>query len=222
MRVSSIAPAEVNVTRLGTLKGTYSDAFFDSAAVIRKNFPDLPLIASGIVPDIVCYGMGRFVEKLAEVGVDALDTPNYKAVTDPIGLVAYTVDAGVYYIPPVTGADIDMNDEKHRELLTRLTVIGSGELFFVPGISGDTKRICGEGFIPSIQYIREVQKQNSLFGRIIAIGGINTPEDVDQLVRVAGVDGVHFSSAYLNRVANHTSKSEIAAWLREVKEATKI
>ena len=217
MRVASIAPAEVAATRNSIAGGTYEEAFFDTAAAVRAAYPELPLIASGVVPDVVTYGIGRFLQRIWETGVDAIDTPNYKAVADPIGLAAQTLAAGGSYIPPITTSQLRLELPEHQAFLSETARIGREEIFFIPGVSGETKRITGAQFVSMVDCLREKQRQQGTNGVIISISGINTPEDAYQLTHVAGTDGVHFSSAYLNRVTAGTPANEIIAWLKEVK-----
>ena len=219
MRSASIAPAEVNAVKEGVKNGNYMDALFDSAKVVREKYPDLPIIISGIVPDVVSYGLGNFAKKMKETGIDAVDFPVYKAVEDPIGFRYRINEYGIDYITPLMGA-FDLNDEKIKETARKyVEIAGDGEVFLVPGMSGGKKGMDGNVFVKQIEFIKNTQKELKKDGVVVAIGGINTPEDAYQLVNVAKADGVHFSTAYLNRVANGEDKEEIRKWLLNVKKA---
>ena len=221
MRVASIAPAEVNAVKEGVKNGNYMDALFDSAKVVREKYPDLPIIISGIIPDVISYGMGNFAKKMKETQIDAVDFPVYKAADDPIGFRYRIKEYGIDYITPLN-AGFDMADDKTRELVrSYVEIADEGELFFVPGMSGTREAMKGESFAKHIDFIRESQKEMGKDAVIVAIGGINTPEDAHELVCNAKADGVHFSSAYLNKVASGMDKADISKWLKEVKKAMK-
>ncbi len=221
MYAGGLAPAEILASKDGALNGTYMDAFFDTAKVLRQKFPDLPIIGSGIVNDIVCYGMERFIRKMKECDIDGIDTPVYKAVADPAGLVEISQKYGISYIPPFSADVFSSLTETQKELLHKTLNVAEGELFFIPGMAGAMEKLNGESFKESVEYIRSYQDANNIDGLLIGISGINTPEDCYELVKVAGLDGVHFSSAYLKRVQSNKSNEEIGKWLKSCKDAMK-
>lgn len=220
MGVGLTSPSEVRAVKERAQKGTYPEAFFDSVAEIRKNFPDLAIIASGVVWDVACYGQKRFLEKCRKIGIDALDFPNYCAVKDPIEFCKDTIEADLRYIYSFMSAGtLDLTQKNQQDVVDRAIDISSREIFVVPGIAGEQKAIDGRECRPIVDYIKEYQKKNEKNGCVIGIGGINTAEDAYQLVHVIGMDGVHFSSAYLNRIARHVPRQDIAKWLKGVKNA---
>ena len=222
MRVASIAPAEVKAVRRGVKDGNYIDAFFDSAKAIRKEFPDLPIVVSGIVPDIIAYGMGRFIKGLEDAGVDAIDFPVYQCVKDPYGLAEAVNNSTLSYIPPVNAGFIDMSLKENLEYARKqINIARNGEIFLVPGVSGSTDGLKGENFVESVKFMKQEIAKQKYNCPIIAIGGVATAKDANEMVCVAGCDGVHFSSAYLNKIEANMPDEEMISWLRSVKEAMK-
>lgn len=216
---AGMAPAEIRALKAGTGDDLYRDASLDCARAVRVAFPHLPIIFSTSAQDIICYGRGRFLARCREVGVDAVDTPDYAGIEDPLGLVEASLASQVHYIYSVfQPKDVAWDDGLARRA-AGVIERSAGEVFAVPGDSGATKALDGKAFEGTVSFIRRIASQRGIDPRIIAISGINTPEDVRQMTHVAGADGVHFSSAYLNRVAQGMPRGEIAFWLRAVKDA---
>lgn len=219
LKLAEIAPQEMKLLKRGKKDGAYEDMFFDNLKAIREKHPDLPVIATPMVGDVLCYGTDRFLKKCLEYGVDGLDVAHYFAIDDPIDYRRRAMEAGVHFIPAVDAIAMDINNSKHRELIEGLTKIAEdGELLFVGGIPGNADKLDGSYYTPYVDFIRSVQKENDLHARIIAIGGMNTVEDAYQMVQVAGCDGIHFSSAFMKRLLAG-KYDEIETWLKEVKQA---
>ena len=222
MGVANVAPAEIRALKAGTAKTAWREAFFDSMAAVRAALRDLAHICSTVLPDIVSYGQRRCLRRCFEVGVDAIDPPNYRAIEDPVGLVEDSLAEKVPYIYSVmcdqlTGARL--SDPAVADKLGRILRRSFGELFVVPAVSGTVTELKGEAIRPLMEQIKELLKRLDVDPRIIAISGINTPQDAYEMTHVAGAHGVHFSSAYLKRAERNMPRSEIAAWLRQVKDA---
>ena len=106
-----------------------------------------------------------------------------------------------------------------HSLVDGLVRVTSGELFLVPAIPGSGDGIDGEKVRPYVRAIREMQVKNDNICPIIGIGGISTAEDARQLVHTAGVDGVHFSTAFMKRIFAGETYPYIRDWLKLVKTA---
>lgn len=222
MGVANVAPAEIRALKAGASALAYREAFFDCMAAVREAFPDLPLICSTVLPDIASYGQRRCLHRCFEVGVDAIDPPNYRAIEDPVGLVEDSLAEKVHYIYSF------MSDVLTEERLCEPAVQSSlrsilsrsfGEIFVVPAVSGTVTALKGESIRPLMEHLRLLLQEVQADPRIIAISGINTPQDAYEMTHVAGAHGVHFSSAYLKRAEKGIPRNEIATWLREVKDA---
>ena len=218
MKLAEIAPAEIRLLKRGIEKGSYREMYFDNARAIREANPDLAMIATPMVGDTLCYGMGRFLEKCQEVGVDGMDTAHYLSIEDPVSFRKRVIDAGIHFLCAVDAMEIDLSKPEHVERLDGIVKISTGEILFVGGIPGEAEKLDGNYYRPLVEHIRRVQKENNIEARIISIGGLNTPDDVYQMVHVAGTDGVHFSSAFIKRLLAGRY-AEIETWLKDVKDA---
>lgn len=216
---TDIALAETQLVLDSTRRGSYREMFFDTAAVIRQRYPQLPLIASSGIMNVMSYGQKRFLRKCAQFGVDAVDFPRYLTIEDPIDFRRDVRDAGMYIICPIYLDRFDLRCERQMELLEQVTVISEGQLFLVPGASGSSSRFDGRKYRPLIETIRSFQDKHQIKATIICIGGITTPDNAYELVRVAGADGVHFSSACINRLLDGTPLEQVERWLLESKAA---
>ena len=221
LKLAEIAPQEMYLLKRGKKEGAYENMFFDNLKAIREVHPDLPVIATPMVGDVLCYGTDRFFKMCLEYGVDGLDVAHYFAIDDPIDYRRRTMEAGIHFIPAIDAIAMDINNPKHLKLIEETTKIAEdGELLFVGGIPGNADKLDGNYYTPFIDFIRKVQKENNMHARIIAIGGMNTVEDAVQMVQVAGCDGIHFSSAFMKRLLAG-KYDEIKTWLGEIKEAIK-
>ena len=217
------APAEIRVSHDGLMRGLHTDTMFPNIVYeIRKRYPDLAMVVSGNIADFILYGFGRAYEKAKEVGYDGMDMPLYPALTDEFQFRKMSNDLGIHFFNCVHIASFPHlnEDPEQRALYEELIATSKGELFLVPALPSTNFGFDGEYFKTVITDIREVQKKyDNTDCKIICIGGVNTPEDVNQLVRIGGADGVHFSSAVLNRLLNGDSLESISAFLKDIKAA---
>lgn len=218
MKLAEIAPAEMKLLLRGIEKGSYNGLFFDNAKAVREKYPDLPLIATPMIGDTLRFGMGRFLNECKKVEIDGMDTAHYMSIEDPCSFRQRTIDSGIHFLCAVDAMGIDMNNPEHILRLDGITKISTGEILFVGGIPGEADKLDGKIYTPIINHIRQVQKENNIEARIIAIGGMNSPEDVYQMTKIAGCDGVHFSSAFIKRLLDGKYE-EIKKWLKECKKA---
>ncbi len=114
---------------------------------------------------------------------------------------------------------LDINDSEDRKTIRGLVEASSGELFVVPAVPGTADGLKGEYVKPVVEYIREVQDEIGHRIPLIGIGGIASAEDAYEMVRVAGMDGIHFSSAYMKRLQAGMPEEEVIEWLKVVKKA---
>lgn len=220
-KTAEIAPAEIIVSKDGYLRGNYMDMTFPPTLhKIHQRYPDLPFIASFGPSEIVTYGVGRFLEKCKEFNIDTIDLAIYPAADDPLGLYKAIREAGLNYCCPLHAFSIDMKNPEHLVTFDNLVRLSYGELFLVTAIPTTELGFVGENFIPYVERIREKQKEyQNEDCKILSIGGIISPEDAYQLVRVAKTDGVHFSSKFINRLLQKEPLEKIQTWLKQVKDA---
>lgn len=216
---ADIANTETALVLEGMQKGSHFDMFHETIIALRNRYPDLPLIASGGITDMLCYGQQRFLTKCAKIGVDGIDFPLYLAAEDPIGFRQGVINAGMYYVAPINAASVDFSDPYIMDLLEKLIVISAGQIFLVPAPPGTGNGFDGKQFQATVECIREIQYKHNVKATIISIGGITRPDDAYQLVKVAGTDGVHFSSALIQKLLGGVPLEKIEDWLKEVKAA---
>ncbi|NMC64312.1 MAG: hypothetical protein GYA55_14200 [SAR324 cluster bacterium] len=221
MKLAEIAPSERKLLLQGIEKGSYRELFFDNAMAVKKRFSDLPIVATPMLGDVLCYGLERFIKKAARVGVNGWDSAHYQAIADPVGYRKLVEKENIAFICAINAGGVDINNSDHRNTLEEIIRVTTGEVFFVPAIPGTSNVLKGQPVKSMVDFVHELQDKYNNHCPIISIGGINTPEDAYEVVRVAGTDGVHFSSAYMKRRFRGQSKEEIQAWLKEVKQAMK-
>lgn len=216
---TDIALSETQLILEATRNGSYRDMLFDTTAVVRRKYPDLPLIASSGIMNLMSYGQKRFIRRCAESGIDAVDFPRYLTIDDPIDFRRDVRDSGMYIICPIYLDRFDLGCQEQLALLEQVTAISEGQLFVVPGASGSTNRFDGRKYRPLLEQIRAFQQKHNIKATIICIGGITNPENVYQLVQIAGADGIHYSSACINRFLSGTPLEQVEQWLLESKAA---
>lgn len=216
---TDIALAETQLVLEGTQHGAHREMFFDTAAVIRKHYPQLPLIASSGIMNVMSYGQKRFIQKCVEYRIDGIDFPRYLVIEDPIDFRQDIHNAGMYLICPIYMDRFRLDSPEQMALLEKVVALSKGQLFLVPGASGSTNHFDGRKFRPLIELIHEFQEKHGIRATIICIGGITNPDNVYELVQVAGADGIHYSSACINRLLSGMPLEQIEHWLLESKSA---
>lgn len=220
-KLCNLAAAEQMFVNRESVKGSYQDMVFDNLDAIHARYPDLPLITTPMLGDMIAYGQRRYVKRAAACGVVGWDTCNYTTIPDPTGIRRMVEETGAGFLGAVWSNMIDINRPEDRKLIRDTVACSSGELFVVPAVPGSSDGLDGKYFKPVVDYIREVQDELGHRYPLIGIGGIATAKDAYEMVQVAGVDGVHFSSGYMKKVIAGQSPAEITAFLRDVKAAMK-
>lgn len=219
-KLAEIAPLELRMIKRANATGTYPFMYLDNIRAIRNAYPDLPIVCTPMLGELQYYGWGRFIEKLQELEVDAMDVPHYMAVSDPMQWRERLIEAGIHFLGAIDAIELDVDDPDHVEMLEKYVPYNEGEIFFVGGVPGTAGRIDGEYYKPKVDLIRSIIARNGMNTRIVAIGGMQTPEDCHEMVVKAGCDGVHFSSAFMKRILVD-DYDDIRKWLGECKKAMK-
>lgn len=216
--IGSLAPAERTFVKMGVEKGSYEAMWEDNVKVLREAYPELPIIVTPMAGDIITFGKRRFLDKCVELGVDGLDTAQYRCVPDPIGLRRDCEERNLGFIPAINGGGLRADVPRTFEVMDEQVRVNFKELFLVPAIPGSKDGIDGAHWKPVTDRIRRVQKEAGRECPIIGIGGITTIEDAEEIVKTGGVDGIHFSSAFMKRLFVKQPLAEISDWLKHVKE----
>lgn len=220
-RLAEIAPAEQHMVNLALEHGCYAEMFMDNVAFVRERYPQLPVIVTPTIGDVLSFGMGNFIRACRQAGADAMDTAQYPSIQDPVGFRRASEKAGIGFINAVSCGGIRLDNAAAVRTMNGLVKTSSGELFLVPSVPGTQKEIRGESFRPYVEHIRAVQQESGTVSPIVFIGGVSTAEQAHELVRVAGGDGVHYSSAFMKRLFDKEPLEKIGDWLRTAKSAMK-
>ncbi len=221
VNLRTVTNAEEKLFMEGIAKGTRPDMFFDSVKAVRDRYPELPVICNPPLGDLVYYGMKRYVNRCASLGIIGWDDCHYQAIKDPAGYRKMIEEAGIGFICSVAIAGADLENKEHRKRIEEAVRVSSGELFFVPGEPGASSALRAAPLKKYVDFIREIQEKYDNRIPIVSIGGINTAEDAYELVRIAGTDGVHFSSAFIKRKLM-CELEEVLEWLKGIKKAMAI
>ena len=216
--IGSLAPAERTFVKMGIQNGCYETMWEDNVKVLRDAFPKLPIIVTPMAGDIITFGKRRFLDRCAALGVDGLDTAQYRCVPDPIGLRRDCEERNLGFIPAINGGGLREDVPQTFDTMDEQVRVNFKELFLVPAIPGSKDGIDGTRWKPVTDRIRRVQKEAGRVCPIIGIGGITTLEDAKEIVGNGGVDGIHFSSAFMKRLFANQPLKEISDWLKSVKE----
>lgn len=217
--IGSLAPAERTFVKMGIEHGSYEKMWEDNVKALRSAHPDVPIVVTPMVGDVITFGQHTFLDKCVELGVDGLDTAQYRCVSDPTRLRRDCEDRNLGFIPAINGGGLSLERPETLKVMDEQAAVTFKELFLVPAMPGSKNGINGEYWKPFVERIKKVQKEANREYPIIGIGGITTAEDARQIVKISGVDGIHFSSAFMKRIFANQSLEEISDWLKEVKGA---
>jgi tryptophan synthase alpha chain len=174
----------------------------------RQRHPDIPIGVLTYANIVAARGIERFAEELAEAGADSLlvaDVPSLEAQPYSDAAKAAGIDLVMIAAPNTPAPTIG-----------RIAALSSGYTYCVAraGVTGADRRL-------QLDHAK-------LFGELKKAGaappvlgfGISSPEHVAQALD-HGAAGVISGSAIVDRIASGASTAEVAAFVRELKAATK-
>ncbi|MFM7469275.1 MAG: tryptophan synthase subunit alpha [Vampirovibrionales bacterium] len=194
---------------------------FELMDMIRQKYPDLPLSLMSYYNPIQHMGEARFVERLKQVGIDALlvvDLPPQLAEQALYPVCQHHGIDLVFIVSPLTTP----------QRLKTLTRLGSGYLYVVSrlGITGAESRY-DAGITTLIQKIHQAQALDvsSVKDRLpLYVGfGISSPENARTMLH-AGAQGVITASKIFQLIQVHrrlgtSYQEELGAFLASMVEA---
>lgn len=213
-----IVSAERRLFMESVQDGHYREYLFETAKVLHEKYPELVLIANSNIGDIVTYGTERFIKKCAEHDLLGFDIVGYPTIADPFGYNRMANENGIGWINCFMPDVIDLKDPMVRHGISNLIRTSRGEIFIVPGAPGITKNVKGENYRDVVNFIREEQAKYDIYAPIVAIGGMATAEHAYEMVKVAGADGIHYSTAFLKHYFSE-SHEEVVEWIKGIKKA---
>jgi tryptophan synthase alpha chain len=182
--------------------GITLDKILSSVKTIRKSSA-IPLVLMGYLNPILAYGAEKFFKSAASSGVDGIILPElpfeesktYQSIFNRTGL------AHIQLVTPTTSP----------ERIALIDHASSGFLYCVSstGVTGSRNTMSGT-------YLGSV-KMHAKKNPVLVGFGIRTPMDARRIAAYA--DGVIIGSALIERIAEGTSREEVGAWIRQMKEA---
>ena len=192
--------------------GVNLTTIFNICEVIRNKNKEIPIILMGYYNVILHYGVKKFVEKCALVGVDGLIIVDLQPEED-LELFDAIKSHDISLIRLIT-------PNTTHERLTKITRTASGFLYYVTitGITGQ-----GSADIEELNNsIKKIRQYTTL--PIVAGFGINNKFQVNEICKVT--DGVVVGSSIIKIIEENLNQEDrmlelIENFIRELKEGTK-
>ncbi len=219
LKMAEVAPVEVELLLKGLKEGYRTELISTPMKKIREHYPDLALVNTVHIGEALCYGINRFVEESAAMEIDAIDNCAYRYVEDPLGFRANIRKHNMYHFTAIFAKIIDHSNPTMMGIVQKMVDTSEGELFVVPGMMGHADTLSGEEMKVYVDFIRERQEKIGRYVPLIGIGGVRSPEQAADLVHVAGIDGVHTSTAFMKKLLSNEPFERIEDYLREFKDA---
>ena len=199
-------PTIQHSTQVALENGITVKRCLEAVADLRERGVEIPLILMGYVNPIIAYGMKKFIEQAARVGVNGFiipDLPPDEAVEMETLCQQYALDL-VYLLPP------NSSDERIRFVTERSS--GFVYLVSVTGITGARQAL------PEV-LTEFVQRTRAVTEKPLAVGfGISTPEQSAAVGQIA--DGVIVGSALIKAVGQANDPVVTAGkFIRKLKTA---
>ena len=191
--------------------GMNTDIYFE---ICRKLKPDIPLVAMTYYNIILHYGLERFTERCGESGIYGIIVPDLPVEESaPLLEMCKKHNINLIFLVAQTTTDERLSDiVKHAE--------GFIYLVSLLGVTGARKEIDKM----ALELISRVKKKTKL---PLCLGfGISSPQHVEQLTSVPGLDGVIVGSAVVEVIEKNLSDRkkmlhELENFVKKMKEAAK-
>lgn len=176
-------------------------------ARFRQRHPDIPVGILTYANIVAARGIERFAQELADAGADSLlvaDVPSLEAAPYARAAREAGIDLVMIAAPNTP-----------RAVVQRIARLGSGYTYCVarPGVTGADRKLC-------LDHRALFDSLSQAAGAPPVLGfGISTPEHVREAL-AHGAAGIICGSAIVYRIAQVASPAEIAAFVRQLKDAT--
>lgn len=201
----------------------YKHSFAVLEELVRR-YPNTEFMPVGFYGGLQRMGQQNYVNKVAELGIQIVDVPDYPLVhdQDPRGLMQALREKGIAYAT-VISTDVAMAEEgtKAYEHFEAVVKASEGFCFLLAaagGKTGEKKEMDYRSLEHAENRILKVQEKVGRRCPIVAVCGISTPEQVSILTQELGMH-VMFGSALFTRMMNGESNEEIYQFLVEMKNA---
>lgn len=205
-------------------KNIYWKHSFEIMEQIRDRYPQAEIMPVGFYGGISSMGQERYLKRCKELGIRAIDIPDYPLVADndPLGLYSKMKQQDMSLITIVDSTlALVPKSSKHYRLLEEIVRKSSGFTFLlaVPGgKTGPKNELPFEDIAKAKARIEQIQNKLDKRCPVVVVCGISTPDQVKTIVKDIGAH-VMFGSALFKRVMAGESDQSILKFLTEMKKA---
>ncbi len=197
---------------------------FIAMEAIRKAYPQVELQPVGFYGGISRMGQDNYVARCKELGIRAVDVPDYPMVhdQDPTGLVKALRHEDIDFVT-IVGTDLAMAEEgtPAYNTLVNLVKSSSGFIFLLAvagGRTGVRDDLDYKGLELAKVRVLDLQRQLNIRCPLVAVCGISNPNQVRTIVKDIGLH-VMFGSAFSEKLLKGSGDGEVVDFVREMKDA---
>lgn len=197
---------------------------FAAIEAIREAYPQVELQPVGFYGGIARMGQENYVARCKELGIRAVDVPDYPLVhdNDPRGLAKALRREDIDLVT-IIGTDLAMAEEGSPSYQTLVNVVkdSSGFIFLLAvagGRTGARSDLDYKGLELAKIRVLDLQRQLNTRCPLVAVCGISTPQQVRTIVKSLGMH-VMFGSAFSEKLLYGSGDDEVIDFVRQMKEA---
>lgn len=197
---------------------------FAAFEAVRAAYPNAELQPVGFYGGISRMGQDAYVARCRELGIRAVDVPDYPMAHDgdPRGLVRALRGEGIDFVT-IVGTDLALAEEgtPQYETLVRVVRGSTGFIFLLAvagGRTGARKDLDYTGMEAAKKRVQDLQRQLGLRCPLVAVCGISTPQQVKTIVKGLGMH-VMFGSAFFEKLLHGGGDEEVLDFVRQMKDA---
>lgn len=197
---------------------------FAAIEAIRKAHPEAELQPVGFYGGIARMGQENYVARCKELGIRAVDVPDYPLVhdNDPTGLVQALHKESIDFVT-IIGTDLALAEEGASAYGTLVSLVknSTGFIFLLAvagGRTGARSDLDYKGLELAKTRVLDLQRQLNTRCPLVAVCGISTPQQVRTIVKSLGLH-VMFGSAFSEKLLSGSGDDEVLDFVRQMKEA---
>jgi tryptophan synthase alpha subunit len=197
---------------------------FIALEAIRKAYPQAELQPVGFYGGIARMGQGNYISRCKELGIRAVDVPDYPLVhdNDPLELAKALRDEDIDLVT-IIGTDLAMANEGTPSYETLVNVVkqSTGFTFLLAvagGRTGTRSELDYKGLELAKTRVLDLQRQTKTRCPLVAVCGISTPQQVKTIVKSLGMH-VMFGSAFYEKLLYGSGDDEVIDFVRQMKDA---
>jgi tryptophan synthase alpha chain len=198
---------------------------FELAKMVRRRYPDLPILPMAYHAGVVRQGIDRFIDLCREADVDGVELPDYPTYSagDPHKFDAKLRAAGIHNIAFCDGISLAPEDSPLYQLLHAVIAGASGFMWLTatPGVTGGQGEVAVDYLTRAVKRIRAVQFSMGRPTPILVGFGLTTPMHVRQVVHDVRADAIVVGSAISRLINRGEAALEIRKFVAQLKQATR-